>query len=219
MRARIGAGIAGWLVSVLPTAAVNAAAYVGILTYQEAALANAVAFFGGLLLGGAVAGALGGRGGYGLRGAAQAGGTTAALYAATVVVLIFGAASIKTTFLFADAPAAVVGAVAFLALLQLGAALLAGALVGRTPAQPATVARMPQSRPRPVSSDPRGYPQRPPSTPRPRGSYPSEPRTLGGVQSGQPGREADGVHAGRRSGAEWREPGERDPHGKGGRGW
>lgn len=205
MRARIGAGIAGWFVSLVPTLAVNAAAYTGILGYQEAALANAVAFFGGLLLGGVVAGRLGARAG--IAGAAQAGGITAALYAVSLVGLILGVGSIKTSFLFADAPLAVAGAVAFLALIQLGAALLTGAVAGRAAVQ-APAPRAPQSRPRPVYADPRGYAQRPPSVPQRRGPYDSGPRVQGSERADRGGRGDDAVYAGRRRSGEWDEWGD-----------
>lgn len=201
MRARIGAGIAGWFVGLLPTAAVNAAAYAGILDYQVAALANAVAFFGGLLLGGAVAGRLGARGRSGLAGAAQAGGITAALCAVSLVCLILGVGSIKTTFLFADAPLAVVGAIAFLALLQLGAALLAAAFGGRAPISSATPPRAGQSRP--TYENPRGYPQRAPSAPRREGPYNSGPRAREGMRPDQGGRGDEAVYAGRQRSSGW----------------
>lgn len=130
MRRLIG-GIAGWLCGVVPLVAVNAADYLGLLTYQDAFVAGALGMLGGVLLGGIVAGVIGGRGGVGH--SAGAGGIAAALYATTVVGLLLGASAIEPGSPLTTVDPLRVGAlVAFVATLLLALALATGALTGRS---------------------------------------------------------------------------------------
>src|SRR5215831_15931623 len=97
MRARIIGGVIGWLVAVLPLVAVNLAGLAAIFDFGEMVLAGAVALGGGLLLGGLLAGYLGGRprpdslGG--ATAGAAAGGVAALLYLPTVLVLVLAASA------------------------------------------------------------------------------------------------------------------------------
>jgi hypothetical protein len=127
MRAWIVAGIAGWLAGLLPLVGVNVANYEGLLGYQQSALAGAVALFGGTLLGGLVAGWLGGRQGRGIAGAWPAGGSAALLYAVTIigVRLVAGFVNSASPLLTENLAAL------FCAALLLAIALAVGMLVDR----------------------------------------------------------------------------------------
>ncbi|MEO7000844.1 MAG: hypothetical protein ABI068_03490 [Ktedonobacterales bacterium] len=83
MIARILGGIAGWLVGVLPLVIVNLVGFAGTLDPDQAALAGAIGLVGGVMLGGVVAGFIGGRSG-GVGGALLSGGLAALLYVASV---------------------------------------------------------------------------------------------------------------------------------------
>lgn len=132
MRARIGAGLAGWLAGLAPLVAVNVASYIGLLSYDESVLAGALGLFGGIALGGILSGALGARRGRGLAGAAVGGGIAAALYATTIIALMFGTGYRDTAPpLIADHPIRVSVAILFCGAVLLAIALAAGTLAGR----------------------------------------------------------------------------------------
>ena len=93
--ARVAGGIAGWLIGLLPLIAVNIAGNAGALSADDAVLAGAAALLGGLLLGGIIAGAVGGRPtrtrSGGVTGAFISGGIAALLYAVALIALVIGA--------------------------------------------------------------------------------------------------------------------------------
>jgi hypothetical protein len=90
--AQVREGITGWICAVLPLIIVNALGYVGLLNTEEALIAGAVALVGGPLVGGAVAGLLGGRPqpGHpgGATGALPAGAIAGSLYLISLLGLV-----------------------------------------------------------------------------------------------------------------------------------
>ncbi|HEX6796598.1 MAG TPA: hypothetical protein VF116_02655 [Ktedonobacterales bacterium] len=139
MRYRMLGGLLGWLVALLPLAAVNLANLAALFSFQEAVLAGGIAIVIGLLLGGAVAGLVGGRQRPMYRGGsvggAGAGGFAALLYLVTVFVLLAVASYANSTpLLLQDDLRGVLWmltALAFIALLFIAIATGAGALAGR----------------------------------------------------------------------------------------
>lgn len=139
MRYRMLGGLLGWLVALLPLAAVNLAHLAALFSFQESVLAGGIAIVIGLLLGGVVAGLMGGRqrptcqGGS--VGGAGAGGFAALLYLVTVFVLLAVASYANSTpLLLQDDLRGVLWmltALAFIALLFIAIATGAGALAGR----------------------------------------------------------------------------------------
>lgn len=137
MRRFVG-GILGWLVGVLPLIAVNVAGAMAFLDDETAALAGTGALLGGMLLGGVIAGAMGGRGSREKSGGAGAalvsGGLAAALYAGTLFALVAGASQIGVApDVVAEHPIRVGAAILCLGAVLLAVALTAGALAGRGP--------------------------------------------------------------------------------------
>jgi hypothetical protein len=132
MRARIGAGVAGWLAGLAPLVAVNVASYIGLLSYDELVPAGALGLFGGIALGGILSGALGARRGGAMAGAAVGGGIAAVLYAATIFALLFGTGHrASAPQLIAAHPIRASVAILFCGALLLTVALAAGTIVGR----------------------------------------------------------------------------------------
>jgi len=93
--AQVRDGIAGWICAVLPLIVVNALGYVGLLNTEEALIAGAAALVGGPLVGGAVAGLLGGRpqadhpgGATGTTGTLPAGAIAGSLYLISLLGLV-----------------------------------------------------------------------------------------------------------------------------------
>ncbi|HEX8033558.1 MAG TPA: hypothetical protein VF510_06910 [Ktedonobacterales bacterium] len=131
MRARIGGGIAGWLIGVVPLIVVNALDYQGLFAFQDAVVAGLVALIGGIVLGGIVAGLLGGRAG-GTTSATAAGAVAAVLYAATLISLVIGTGILDSASpLIALHPLRISMALVFLATILLAIAIATGAIVGR----------------------------------------------------------------------------------------
>ena len=142
MRARIGAGIAGWLIAVVPLVGVNIAAYAGVFGYDTPLAAGMIALVGGIVLGGALSGALAGRRGGGVAGAAVGGGSAALLYAVTIIALMFSTSYFASAPpLIAEHPIGASVAVVFCAALLLAVALLVGTLVGGESASQSAAAR------------------------------------------------------------------------------
>ncbi len=139
MRYRMLGGLLGWLVALLPLAAVNAANLAALFSFQETILAGGLAILVGLLLGGSVAGVVGGRQrrayGGGASGGAAAGGFAALLYLTTVLVLLALASHADSApLLLQDGLAGalwMLTALAFVALLFVAVAAASGVLVGR----------------------------------------------------------------------------------------
>lgn len=146
MRYRMLGGLLGWLVALLPLAAVNLANLAAFFSFQEAVLAGGLAIVIGLLLGGVVAGLMGGRQRRmyvgGAVGGAGAGGFAALLYLVTVFVLLALASSAYSTpLLLQDDLRGVLWmltALAFIALLFVAIATGAGLLAGRRAPKGAT---------------------------------------------------------------------------------
>jgi hypothetical protein len=136
MSGRIGGGVAGWIAGVLPLLAVNVADYVGFFTFDEAVVAGTAALVAGIVLGGGVAGYIGGRTRPGRPGgavaAAPAGMLAALLFALSEGALLVGT-SIRTSAVDFSALEWIRRGltVIFFAALLLGIALLAGAVSGR----------------------------------------------------------------------------------------
>jgi MFS family permease len=90
--ARIVGGLVGWIVSVSPLILVNILGALGVLSWDDAFIASAVALLAGPLLGGLVAGYLAVRPERetrsGARAAGLAGGLVAALYFLSVLCLV-----------------------------------------------------------------------------------------------------------------------------------
>ena len=175
MRYRMLGGTLGWLVALLPLAAVNAANLAALFSFQEAILAGGLAIVIGLLLGGAVAGIVGARHRRAYRGGAAggaaAGGFAALLYLATVLVLLALASSADSApLLLQDGLLGalwMLTALAFVALLFVAIAAAVGALVGRrAPAGVrigvASATRAGTTARQPVPSRAPGQPMRPP---------------------------------------------------------
>lgn len=139
MRYRMLGGLLGWVVAVLPLAAVNLASLAALFSFQEAVLAGGLAIVLGLLLGGATAGLVGGRQrrAYqgGAVGGAAAGGVAALLYLVTVFALLALASSADSApLLLQDGLLGALWtltALAFVALLFVACATASGALAGR----------------------------------------------------------------------------------------
>lgn len=139
MRYRMLGGLLGWLVALLPLAAVNLANLAALFSFQESVLAGGLAIVIGLLLGGVVAGLMGGRQRPAYRGGsvggAAAGGVGALLYLVTVFVLLAITSSANSTpLLLQDDLGGVLWmltALAFVALLFVALATGAGLLAGR----------------------------------------------------------------------------------------
>lgn len=165
MATRIWGGIAGWLLGIAPLLVVNAVVYFGIYYFPDPFLAGAIALLAGLLLGGVVAGLIGGRSsrtGGGASGAASTGLVAAGLYAVSVIGLM-EAARIFDAPLFAltEHPIRVSVGVLFFAALLLLVALVTGTLAG-TSVDDATAPSAQPSRPRVGAGVPRGgYPSGP----------------------------------------------------------
>ena len=199
MRYRMLGGLFGWLVALLPLAAVNAANLATLFSFQETILAGGLGILLGLLLGGGVAGIVGGRQHRAYRGGAvggaAAGGIAALLYLATVLVLLaFASSADSAPLLLQDGLLGalwMLTALAFVALLFVAIAAASGTLVGRrAPAKlrsgVPTAGRVGLPTRQPVSSRAPGQPPRPPSgsvsrpptVPRPRAPdvYPRGPR-------------------------------------------
>ncbi|MGZ3601182.1 MAG: hypothetical protein ACXWQ5_16060, partial [Ktedonobacterales bacterium] len=131
MRARIGGGIAGWLIGVVPLIVVNALDYQGLFAFQDAVVAGLVALIGGIVLGGIAAGLLSGRAG-GTIAATTAGAVAAVLYAATLISLVIGTGILDSASpLIALHPLRISMALLFLATILLAIAIATGAIVGR----------------------------------------------------------------------------------------
>ena len=131
MRGRIGSGVAGWLAALAPLIIANLATYLGYLNFNEAVLAGTLGLVGSVLLGGVVAGILGGRNGGGARGSFASGGISAVLYTVSVIALnIIVSLSVSSSPQFLSNPIPACMAVLFCAALLLGVALIVGALVG-----------------------------------------------------------------------------------------
>jgi hypothetical protein len=90
--ARIVGGLLGWIASVTPLIVVNIFGAIGVLSWDDAFVASAVALLAGPLLGGLLAGYVAGRRGReqtsGARAASLAGGLVAALYFISVLGLV-----------------------------------------------------------------------------------------------------------------------------------
>ncbi|MGZ3677172.1 MAG: hypothetical protein ACXWQR_01210 [Ktedonobacterales bacterium] len=167
MRARIGGGIAGWLIGVVPLIVVNALDYQGLFAFQDAVVAGLVALIGGIVLGGIVAGLLGGRAG-GTTAAATAGTVAAVLYAATLISLVIGTGILDSASpLIALHPLRISMALLFLATILLAIAIATGAIVGRRANAAPTASPMYHSVPlnRTPQSPYDTYRGRPPSQP------------------------------------------------------
>jgi len=186
MWAWIGAGIAGWLVSLLPLVGVNVAAYNGLFGYEVPATAGAFALLGGILLGGLVTGLIAGRKGQGLRAAAVSGGCAALLYVGSVIALVYGTGYLDAAqALIAAHPERLAIAVVFCGALLFAVAFLVGAFTGRSAGissvlprpQRSAPTRMPSSPPRPATPPPPSRPTRAPhpSTLSGAGRYPPPP--------------------------------------------
>lgn len=139
MRYRMLGGLVGWLVALLPLVAVNLANLAALFSFQEAVLAGGLAIVIGLVLGGAVAGLIGGRQRQayegGAIGGAGAGGFAALLYLVAVFVLLAVASHADSApLLLQDGVGGalwMLTALAFVALLFIALATGAGALAGR----------------------------------------------------------------------------------------
>lgn len=138
MRYRVLGGLLGWVAAVLPLAAFNFASLTAIFNFQESVLAGGLAIAIGLLLGGVVAGLIGGRQrrGYqgGAIGGAGAGGFAALFYLLTLFALLAIASIAESEpLLVQDGLGAVwsLATLAFVALLIVAIATAAGALAGR----------------------------------------------------------------------------------------
>jgi hypothetical protein len=150
MRSRILGGLVSWLVAVLPLVAVNLAGLAAIFDFGETVLAGAVALVGGLLVGGALAGYLGGRPRPGNPGGAAGGAATGAIaaliYLPTVLALVLAASAADSASLLVQQTDAqgtgvptidvqgtigMLMALLFVAVLLVGLAALAGAVAGR----------------------------------------------------------------------------------------
>lgn len=197
MATRIWGGVVGWLLGIAPLLAVNAIDYFGIYYFPDPFLAGAIALLAGLLLGGIVAGLVGGRSrqtGGGAAGAATTGLIAAVLYAVSVIGLM-EAARIFDAPLFAvtDHPLRVSAGVLFIAALLLLVALVTGALAGTSATATSTTSsprggyasgpargQPPYSQPRYGASAPPSRPAGPPQS-GPRGPSPdsSDPRYAG----------------------------------------
>lgn len=136
---RMLGGLLGWVVALLPLAAVNLANLAALFSFQEEVLAGGLAIVIGLLLGGATAGLVGGRqrSAYqgGAVGGAAAGGFAALLYLATLFVLLALASFANSEpLLLQDGLLGALWtltALAFVALLFVACATAGGALAGR----------------------------------------------------------------------------------------
>ena len=209
--ARIVAGIVGWLLSILPLVVVNGLGYANLLDTQEAVLAGAAALLGGIALGGAAAGLLGGRQGRarpgGVGDATIAGLLAALLFAATLsgVVLTANALQISPAIV-AEHPIRIGLVIVFLAALLLMSALASGVLARRgQPMQPAARPTRTESWSRPGSARPQATTSMPPATTRypapiypddpPPGRYPappqSQPRTAAARRGARPPTQRD----------------------------
>lgn len=148
MRGRIGPGIAGWLAALAPLVIANLATYLGLLSFNEALLAGTLGLAGGILLGGIVTGALGGRRS-GTRGAVGSGIVTAVLYSVSVIALNTIASLAESSVpQIVSNPIPACMTVLFCAALLIGVALLAGAFASARPdAQRPRMAQQPQRRP------------------------------------------------------------------------
>lgn len=154
MARRFTGGIAGWIVGVIPLAAVNIADYFGAFAFQDAVLAGAAALIAGALLCGTIAGTLGGRprAGYpsGAAASIPAGLAGSLLFAVSVIALIIGTALRDSAVKFSiQTWLGLLAGLLFLTALPFGIALAAGALAGRrgeSHAHLASAARVP-SRP------------------------------------------------------------------------
>lgn len=131
MRARIGGGIAGWLIGIVPLLVVNMLDYQGLFSLQDAVPAGFIALIGGILLGGIAAGLLGGRAG-GTPSATTSGVIAAVLYAGTLIGLVFGAGILDSISpLIAQYPLPISMALLFLAALLIAISAATGALFTR----------------------------------------------------------------------------------------
>lgn len=188
MRYRLLGGLFGWVIALLPLAAVNAANFAALFTFQETILAGGLAILVGLVMGGTVAGIVGGRQrrAYqgGAVGGAAAGGFAALLYLVTVLVLLALASSADSSPLLLQGGLAgalwMLTALAFVALLFVAIAAASGTLVGhRAPAgrragvpssaRAGTLPRQPAPSRAPGQQwrQPSGPASRPPGMPRP----------------------------------------------------
>lgn len=139
MRYRMLGGLLGWVVALLPLAAVNLANLAALFSFRESVLAGGLAIVIGLLLGGATAGLVGGRQrpAYqgGTVGGAAAGGFAALLYLATLFALLALASFANSEpLLLQDGLLGALWtltALAFVALLFVACATAGGALAGR----------------------------------------------------------------------------------------
>ena len=175
MAARISGGFVGWIAGVLPLAIVNVFEYFGIYYFDQPALAGAAALVGGIVLGGIVAGIIGGRARRndpgGTVGALLSGGVAAFLYAVSLIAVLYIARSFDAPPpIIARHPVRISVAIIFFAVLLLGISVLTGALTGRRNAAPAyaSASSIPQQhytgmREPPISD-----------RPLPRTSYPSD---------------------------------------------
>ena len=178
MRYRMLGGVLGWLVALLPLAAVNAANFAALFSFQESVLAGGLAIVIGLLLGGVVAGLMGSKQrpmyAGGAVGVAWAGGCAALLYLVTVFVLLALASRANSTpLLLQDGVSGalwMLTALIFVTLLFVAIATGSGMLAGRralkgTPASNSVARVGVTSRqplpPRPAPGQP---PLRPPSS-------------------------------------------------------
>lgn len=130
MRARIGGGVAGWLIGVMPLIIVNILDYQDLLGLQDAVVAGLIALIGGIVVGGIAAGLLGSRAG-GTLAAMTAGAIAAVLYAVTLIGLVIGTGILDSTSpLIASHPLRISMALVFLATILLAIAIATGAIVG-----------------------------------------------------------------------------------------
>lgn len=136
----IAGGISAWLAAVLPLLGVNIAGYASVFNPETAVIAGAVALFGGILLGGVVAGLIAGRPTAkrpgGATAALPAGAIAAVLYVISVLAVIMVAIQTQAApAVVADHPLRISGAVVFLGAILLGTALIVGMLAGKRATQ------------------------------------------------------------------------------------
>jgi hypothetical protein len=200
MSGRIAGGLAGWIAGALLLVAVNVADFVGIFSFDEAVLAGTVALLAGTVLGGAVAGIIGGR-----PRAGQPGGAAAAFPSGVLAALLLGASvfALKIASGIRDSAYNLSAqewlryavTIVFFSALLLGVALLAGALAGRRsasrilPAAPSAYRQPAPSSPRPGDSRPARYPQ--PTDPRRQPGYGERPDVAAGWHADPPYRPDD----------------------------
>jgi hypothetical protein len=201
MSGRIAGGLAGWIAGVLLLVAVNVADFVGIFSFDEAVLAGTIALLAGTVLGGVVAGIIGGR-----PRAGQPGGAAAAFPSGIVAALLFGTSvlALKITSGIRDSAYNLSAqewlryavTIVFFSALLLGVALLAGALAGRRsaagtmPTASSAYRQSAPSSPRPGDSRPaRRYPQS--TDPRRQLGYGERPDVAAGWHADSPYRPDD----------------------------